>query len=1330
MRRKLVIVLLVVGLTPMVIAAVAGALYFTKTRRDTIGSHFGHIAIQARDKTDLILQREIEMAELLSTTSLILRGEAEKANARYAGKSEPEILEEMKRIDKRWTQAPDDDDLVQRCLDNKVSLKLRAYLATQPERFAEILVTDNQGALIGATEKTADYYQADEEWWQEAFNEDRGAVYVSSLSHYRSAGVISLDISVPIWDEKKERVIGVIQIVLDAREIFSTISDMHMEETGHAYLTSNNGDILVAEHEILSGKMMSAEIMAMAHSSESGEFAIQDMRACNYYYGKKEVAGIAGLKTMSMSSPTSFGGGQWFVIVKQDINEAFAPVYHLVTVLALAGGCAVIAIILTGLWLGRRMARPIITLQKGAELIGSGQWNHRLDIKTGDEIEQLAHEFNHMADSLAESHGTLEHLAKERTKELRCLYAVAILTQEPRNTLEDIFQKTADLLPQSLQHPEITCARIIYEGKEFKTRDFTETEWKQSSDIIVAGNQVGTVEAYYTEERPELGEGPFLEEERQLLDALAMKMGKAIEHRRSEDMTKKETAKLAAMISGMDEGVIFADAENAIVEVNDYFCRFVGQERDTIVGKKIDEFPGGESLERILDQIAQFRGNPDSKPLVLQRPLGGAEVILRMQPIYRDHSYEGVLLNVINVTELVRARREAEAASIAKSEFLANMSHEIRTPMNGVMGMLELALDSDNPRERREFMITAQESADALLRIINDILDFSKMAAGKIEFELVDFDLRSTVEGTADTLAHKAEEKGLEMACYIHNNVPTKLCGDPGRLRQVLVNLAGNAVKFTAKGEVVLNVELDERDEKSAKILFSVSDTGTGIPPEGMKQIFEQFTQADGSTTRSHGGTGLGLAISKQLVEMMGGELRAESEVGKGSRFWFTAVFAFQDKQTQPEWHMPSTISGTRILVVDDNGTNRTILVKMLESFGCEPVAVESGRDAVETLIRASRTDAPFKLVLLDSCMPGMNGEQAAREIKANPDISNVEIVMLTSMKRSGDVPLFESIGCAAYLIKPVKQFRLLETIRAVLGLGENDKAKKTPIITQESIMSPRQRNAAILLVEDNLVNQKLVVKMLEKGGYKCVAANNGREAVDAMSGDDRYDLILMDVQMPVMSGYDATKAIRELEGDERHTPIIAMTAHAMPGDREKCLEAGMDDYLSKPVKWDDLIAAIEKWLQPKAEVGEPANTAGEEPADDAAGRDLPIDFDLTLERLACDMTFFCELVDSFLEYMPELIEALKEAEQSGDADNVTLNAHSIKSAACNLGADSLAAIAEQIEMKGKSGDISSVSLLLDELVEETKRLENQMAEVRQDVGNQEHITRIPHQSA
>jgi HAMP domain-containing protein len=382
----------------MVVASVAGALYITTALKESIGSNFEQIAVQARDKTDLILQREIEGVERLGTFTLVLREETEKANARYAGKSEAEIAREIEPLDNRWIHAPDDDELIQKCLHSRASARLNSHLASRPEKFAELLVTDCRGALIGATGKTSDYYQADEEWWQRAFNNGAGAIYVSSIHRDESAGVVSLDICAPIMDEKREHAIGVLKVVLSAEEILSAISEIHLGETGHAHLVSSNGDVLIDRDKVLPGEKMPAEILARLNSSEPGWFAGNEKGACGHHSGG-EIIGISGLRTMSTVSPASFGGERWFVVVEQDTSEASAPVYHLVTVLALAGGCTVIAIILVGFWFAGRIARPIKALHKGTELIGSGQLNHRLDIRTGDEIEQLAHEFNRMADS-------------------------------------------------------------------------------------------------------------------------------------------------------------------------------------------------------------------------------------------------------------------------------------------------------------------------------------------------------------------------------------------------------------------------------------------------------------------------------------------------------------------------------------------------------------------------------------------------------------------------------------------------------------------------------------------------------------------------------------------------------------------------------------------------------------------------------------------------------------------------------------------------------------------------------------------------------------------
>ncbi|MFH1550015.1 MAG: response regulator, partial [Planctomycetota bacterium] len=448
-------------------------------------------------------------------------------------------------------------------------------------------------------------------------------------------------------------------------------------------------------------------------------------------------------------------------------------------------------------------------------------------------------------------------------------------------------------------------------------------------------------------------------------------------------------------------------------------------------------------------------------------------------------------------------------------------------------------------------------------------------------------------------------------------------------------------------------------------------------------------------------------------LERMDGEIGVESKEGKGSRFWFVVPFDSQDvEQTQPEWRMPE-IYGMRMLVVDDNETNRIILVKILESFGCEPAAVATGAKGIETLVDAARSGNPYKMVFLDNYMPGMDGEQTAREIKANPEISDVEIVMLTSAKRRGDVSRFDAIGCAGYLVKPVKQSQLYDTIITVLCIGENRKTKKTTIVTRDTALLPRIQKAKILLVEDNPVNQKLAAKLLERVGLHCVVADNGEDALKALSGD-RYDLVLMDIQMPVMNGFEATRAIREREGSERHTPIIAMTAHAMQGDRERCLKAGMDDYLSKPLNRKEMFSVIEKWVKASLTDSHPAREKASSKI--SASRNSPIDLDSALERAGGDREFLNELIETFLEHTPEQINLLDGAAQKGGAESVAGSAHSIKGSAGNLSADSIASLAEVIEKMAKSGDISTISPILEKLKDEVKRLMKHFQAAKQGV--------------
>jgi len=852
-----------------------------------------------------------------------------------------------------------------------------------------------------------------------------------------------------------------------------------------------------------------------------------------------------------------------------------------------------------------------------------------------EDLEKTTTSINELDKEIAERKEVEKALKKrthdlgERVKELNCLYSISNLIEQSVISLDDILQGTVDLIPPSWQYPEITCARIVVNTQEYRSEKFRETVWKQASDIVIHGEKVGSLQVFYLEEKSESYEGPFLREERSLINTVAEQIGKIIDHRQDED-----------------------------------------------------------ELKRYHEQLLEYTKDLKSTVVKLKHEVKERKLVEE---------------------ELRKAKKEAETANRAKSDFLASMSHEIRTPMNAIIGMADLLRETPLAAEQKEYVQTFQSAGENLLNIINDILDISKVEAGYLELETIEFDPGEIVEKTCEIIALRAHEKGLEMLCHIMPDVPTNLVGDPVRLRQILTNLIGNAIKFTEKGEVFVevkkldsglkeqgadNIETDAKHDKTVELIFSVADTGMGIPPEKVDVIFDIFTQADPSTTRKHGGTGLGLNISKQLVEIMGGRIWVESKLGHGSNFYFSAMFQMQ---TEPKIHMRTTVldlKGIKILVVDDNVTNRMILNEILSEWGALVTEAQNGKNGLSELERAREAADPYELVLLDCRMPGMDGMEVAKYIKKSSGLADITIMMLTRDHHSDDVARCRKLDAADYFIKPIKRSKLFEAITA--ARAKTKMTAEGPEVTKPAV-SEDLRALHILLVEDLLDNRLLIQSYLKKTPYSLDIAENGEIAVEKFKSG-KYDLVLMDMQMPVLDGYDATRAIRKWEASEIRVPqsafcgvpIIALTAHATKEDEQKSLDAGCTAHLTKPIKKNILMEAIHKHADIEKDLTsvQDIGTTKEEK--------IIVHVDAELK----------DLIPGFIDNRRKDIRTLETALRKDDYETIRKLGHSMKGSGGGYGFNAITDIGRSLENASKEKNDEEIRKWVDELLNYLQNVE------------------------
>ncbi len=919
----------------------------------------------------------------------------------------------------------------------------------------------------------------------------------------------------------------------------------------------------------------------------------------------------------------------------------------------------------------------------------------------------------------AELNQQLEHeLARRRQIEKDLRDSEAVYHSLVENVPVNLFRKDLEGRFTFANEPfckelGVTSSEII--GKtdyDFFPKELAEKYRENDRQVIESRNVFEDVEAHETPDGQKMWvqvlKAPVFNSEGEITSVQCVFWDVTAREQAERDLRGSEARKQAIFEASLDCMVI-TDQDGKIIEFNRTSEKTFGYQRDEVLGQVMDELLfAPETRNRTRGNIEAYGSTREEGSILGKRvevPLvrkNGENFMaeLAMQPIPMDDTihFATVLHDITRrkeaEQELQQAKEDAVAANKAKSDFLANMSHEIRTPMNAIIGMTELVLDTKLSAEQRDHLIIVQDSAESLLDLINDILDFSKIEAGKLDLDDHPFAIRDRLEDTMKSMAVRAHQKDLELACRIDAKVPATVVGDDGRLRQVVVNLVGNAIKFTESGEVVLDAHVESSGDDQVVLHFAVTDTGVGIPKHKLQDIFGAFEQVDTSTTRRFGGTGLGLAISSLLVRLMNGRIWVESEDGRGSTFHFTATFKLADasvlaKGVQP----PSSVIGMHVLVVDDNKTNRLILEEMLANWGFKTSSATNGDEALSVLNAAHEKGNTFDVAVCDVNMPVMDGFGFVEQVRSNSALRQLPLIMLTSADRPGDVQRFRDLGVSRYLTKPAKQSELLRAIEAAVGITIWQPASEVKPATHGQSV----RSLKILLAEDSMTNQKLAIALLNKVGHSVTVANNGQEAIDRFESE-KFDLILMDVQMPEVDGFEATQHIRRFEqASGTHIPIIAMTAHAMKGDRERCLDAGMDSYIPKPIQTQLLFETLASIGLDNSERGIPDSTEynGGVLASESDGL---VDWNAALNAVGGHREVLDSVIEAVQDEVPGLLEQLEVAIAQSDFPVVRRAAHTIKGTMRTFEVTSILELAQELEDMGFQESLNNPDQLFSKL--------------------------------